>query len=142
MIFRQFLLTATSPSSQTVNVTTQVADNLEQFDWFTIDAALDGATGGVLDVYLQRYVPALDTWVDWVAFTQQAAGAGITRYTMDSRAASGEIVVVGSGSTPSLAADTMTCGHPGKKVRLVFSAGASTSAGAVQNVVLTGWKDT
>lgn len=140
MLQRQFLLTATSPAAASTVVTTQTAEKLEQFDWFTVDAKLQGATGGTLSVYLQRFCSVLNEWLDWLSFTQQAAAGALVRYSIDCRASAVAITTVGQGSSPALTAGVMACSHPGTKVRLVFVAGASTSAGAAQSVVLTGWK--
>jgi hypothetical protein len=95
-------------------------------------------------VYLQRWVAkagAAGEWWDWVRFTQLAAAAAAVRYSFDSRMAATTVTTVGAGTSVVLAAGTMACSHPGTKVRLFFNAGASTSAGAAQTVILTGWRD-
>jgi len=140
MSLKEYLLSDTSPAAPGTVVSSAVTGGLSQFDWFTLDALLTQATGGTLDVYLQRFVATLNEWRDWVHFTQLAAGSASFRYTLDSRMASTSIVAVGQGSSPAIAAGTIVCAHPGDKVRLAFTAGASTSAGAGQKVVLSGWR--
>lgn len=141
MAWKEFLLTDTSPDAAGNNDATAVTqDGLEKYDWFTIDATLTQATGGVLDVYVQRYVPDLAEWRDWIRFTQLAAGSTVFRYTLDSRAAATSFTTVGQGTGPVISAGVMTCSMPGPKVRLYFVAGASTSAGAAQKVLIQAWK--
>lgn len=141
MAWKEFLLQDTSPAAAGNNDSTAVSqDKLDIYDWFTVDALLTQATGGTLDVYLQRYVPKLAEWRDWVHFTQLAAGSTSFRYTFDSRMAATSITTVGAGTAPAISAGTVVNAHPGMKVRLYFVAGASTSAGAVQKVVIAAWK--
>lgn len=129
----------TSPGSASTAAGDQIA-GLENYDWFTIDASLVGATGGTLDVYLQRMVNG--TWVDWVHFPQLADGAAAVRYVIDSSASPSVAgaTVVGSGTTPALAANKMACVHPGSHVRALYVAGSGTSAGAVVTIDITGWQ--
>lgn len=143
MALKSFLLTDTSPAAAGTSASAVAAGSvsgLEEFDWFTVDALLLGATGGTLDVYLQRWVQKLQEWRDWVHFTQLAAAAAATRYTFDCNAMPTSITTVGQATTPVISAGVVTCGHPGTKLRLLFTAGASTSAGAIQKVELTGWR--
>lgn len=146
-MFKQYKLSGTSPSTATINAPTgQEATNLDEWDWFTVDAVLTGATGGTLDVCLQRWVPsagAAGEWWDWVRFAQLSAAAAAVRVTFDSRMAATSLTTTGghaTGAAPVLAASTMAPSHPGHKVRLFFSAGASTSAGAAQQVILTAFR--
>jgi hypothetical protein len=133
--------TATSPSGAST-----VAGPSIKSVWFgrahrlLIDATIVGATGGVLDVYLQRKV-ASDVWRDWVHFTQATAGAAAAHYQF---VVTGELTAItagngGTDSTPavSLAANTALNILPGEELRWVFVAGASTSAGALQTVRIT-----
>jgi hypothetical protein len=133
------LLSETSPSSNTTTAGTQEAIGLDRYDWFMLDATLTQATGGTLDVYVQRWCSKLAEWRDWIAFPQLAAGSTVFRYTVMTGSGT-SITVVGQGTSPTLAANTFIGGHPGSKVRMCFKAGASTSAGAVQKVCVTGWK--
>lgn len=139
-------LTATSPAAaSTVAGTATAAILLRNADRLVIDASLVGATGGTLDVYIQRRVAA-DTWRDWIHFPQLAAAAAAIRYTAtvtgDEATA---LVVVGQGTDAApgvaLAANTVVNCIPGDAIRFVFVAGASTSAGAAQSVLITPYTD-
>lgn len=135
MIFHVETIADTSPDSAST-AAGSVVRNLKRFEWFTIDAALVGATGGTLDVYLQRDVNG--TWVDWYHFPQLSAGGSAVRYIVDSNhAESSGPVTVGSGSSPALADSTLPCAHPGDMVRALYVAGASTSAGAAVAISIT-----
>lgn len=113
-----------------------------------VDAILTGATGGALDVYLQRRTGA-DDWTDWVHFPQVTAAQAATRYTFGcDGSGTTTIQAVGGGTTAApgvfLAANTYTNVMPGNRtedggaeVRFVFVAGASTSAGAPQKVTIS-----
>lgn len=134
-----FRIEDTSPAAAGTAVGSKVA-GLEKFDWFMVDAQLVGATGGTLDVYLQRKI-ADDLWADWLHFPQLAAGGAAVRYSAQS-GTDKDIVVVGGGTDaspgPALAANTFVGGCPGTAVRAVYVAGASTSAGAAVNIQITG----
>ena len=131
------VLSETSPATAGTVVADRIFGGLQQYSWFVIDAELTGATGGTLDVYLQRKAPGTGIWYDYLHFPQVAAGAGAAYYTVQPQAIQG-ITVVGKGTTPALAANTCTGGHPGAELRCVFVAGAGTSAGATQVIRITG----
>jgi hypothetical protein len=141
MIRKFFKITGTSPAAAGTAIVGVVLAGLERYDWFTIDAALVGATGGTLDVYLQRRV-AMDSadevtgavWADWLHFTQLASGAAAIKYSLQS-GADKTISAVAHGTdlaagTPVLSSGSFVGGHPGSAIRCVCVAGASTSAGA------------
>jgi hypothetical protein len=149
MSHQLYIISDTTPASASTAVSAVTAGGLDDFDWFTVDAQLVGATGGTLDVYLQRQV-ALDAevtggvWADWLHFPQLSSGAGAVKYSAIT-GSSTTITVVGnatdaSGATPALAANTFVGGHPGNKLRAVYVAGTSTSAGAAVKIYITGWK--
>lgn len=135
-------LSGTSPGAASTTVTTAVpcAAALNA-DRLVIDANLLGATGGTLDVYIQRKI-APDTWRDWIHFPQLAAAAPAIRYTatITGDEVTG-LVVVGQGTDAApgvaLAANTIVNCMPGGFLRLVFVAGVGTSAGAAQSVIIT-----
>lgn len=142
-----FELTATSPAAPGSGIGATVR-GLDLFDEFMIDARLTGATGGVLDVYLQRKV-ADDVWVDWLHFAQVSAAAAAASFSVatDGKTAvsAGQILAVAQGTdalpgTPALAAGAFVGGHPGQAVRLVFVAGSGTTLGAAQTVRITARK--
>ncbi len=133
-----FTLTTTSPAAAGTAIGS-VLPGLREYDWFMIDAKLTQATGGVLDVYLQRKL-VTDVWHDWLHFPQLAAGSTVFHYSMTAQSNTG-LTVVGAGTdatpAPALAANTMIGGHPGDIIRVVYVAGASTSAGASQSIWIT-----
>jgi hypothetical protein len=136
--FKTFEITATSPAEATTAAAATTVTGLDEFETFTVDAAITGGTGGTLDVYVQRKVGT--KWLDWIEFPQAADGATIAHYSVDSAAAQSSPTAVGVDAVPALAADTMTVQHPGREVRVVFVAGADTTAGASQTVWITGWR--
>lgn len=135
-------ITATSPAAAGTVVHTEVfkGSMLARAEGLVIDAKLTQATGGTLDVYLQRKLTT-NEWVDWVHFPQLAAGTAVKRYTCTITGNGASIVEVGGGSDASpgvaLAANTAVDVTPGDDVRIVFVAGASTSAGAAQTIKIT-----
>ena len=137
--------TATSPASPSTTATAAFV-GLEKFDSIRIDATLTGATGGTLDVYLQRLVSTgPNVWVDWVHFPQIPAAQAAKSYSLTTEVTATVPVVVGIGTDAApgvaLAANTSVGGHPGQQVRVVFVAGASTTAGATQTIYLVGQKN-
>jgi len=133
----------TSPAAASTVIGSSV-DGLDQFESIIILATLTGATGGVLDVYLQVRTKGVDSqaddWVDYAHFTQVGAGAGaITRLWSVSRTGQvTSIATVGRNATPALAANTILGGEFGSEMRAVYVAGASTSAGATQTIDIIG----
>ena len=138
---RIFAIADTSPASASTAAGTTIR-GLAAFDMFMIDAALVGATGGTLDVYLQRNIAQIaDTavWRDWLHFTQLASGAAAIKYSLScGRNAVNTIVTVGEGTSVVLASGSFVGGHPGDSVRALYVAGASTSAGAAVAITITG----
>lgn len=135
--YQELTVSVTSPDAAGSAAAATRFENLRRFQRFVIDAALIGATGGTLDIYLQRKVGA--TWVDWYKFPQLLAAASAVRTTLDCDAASQVAeTAVGTGSSPVLAASKLTCRHPGDEVRVWMVAGVSTSAGAAVSITLTG----
>lgn len=144
-MIKTFTISATSPAAASTVVGTP-AYGLADYEFFRIDAALVGATGGTLDVYLQRKIDT-DVWADWLHYTQLAAGGAAVKWTALAGNPSLSTVLtssfgIGSDSTPAvgLAANTFLGGHPGQAIRPVYVAGASTSAGAAVLIYLTCWK--
>lgn len=131
--------TVTSPAAASTVISTIWRGGManSQADALLIDAALLGATGGTLNVYLQRKIAA-DTWRDWISFPQLAAGAAAIKYTLFVNGNQPTMVVVGGGTdaaaTPVLAANSFVNTIPFGDIRVVFVAGASTSAGAAQTI--------
>ena len=146
-ISRVDVITGTSPASATSALVGAVMNGLQRYDWFTVDAIIIGGTGGTIDVTIQRKIgnlpngTAVDLWVDWLRFPQVAA-ATTTKFSVNV-ASTNDIYTVGmvatAAFTATLAADTSVGGHPGNSIRVVATAGAGTSAGAVQTVYVTMW---
>jgi hypothetical protein len=142
-------ITGTSPASASTAIVGGVVRNLEIYDWFSIDAALVGATGGTLNVYLQRQIANSDevsggVWADWLAFAQLSAGASAVKYSLQTGSSQNIYTVAhgtdASAGTPVLTAGSFCGGHPGTALRCVCVAGSSTSAGAAVTIYITGWR--
>jgi hypothetical protein len=139
-------ITGTSPAAAGQAAVGSAVAGLDQYDSFFITAALVGATGGTLDVYLQRRVKDDGTvWADWIHFPQLASGASAIKYNASSMPpAAATCTVIGTtandGTTgaPALAANTVVAGHPGDSVRCVCVAGASTTVGAAVTIYIKG----
>ena len=143
-----YTLSYTSPAA-TGTVAKDPVGGLGKFDFITIDATIQGATGDTLDIYLQRELgqPGSDIWADWYHYTQLAAAAAASSVTINSymaTAASYPVTIgIGTASAPgvALAVGSLVTPTPGERMRVVFVAGASTSAGAAQLFYVTGWED-
>lgn len=133
-------VTLTSPAAASTAVGgTIFAGSTLNADKLVIDATLIGGTGGTLDVYLQRKL-ATNSWADWVHFPQIAAGV-TKRYSLAITGEGTSIVEVGGGTDAApgvaLAANAAVNIIPGGDVRVVFVAGAGTSAGASNTIKIT-----
>lgn len=139
------LLSVASPAAPGTQILGSF-QGLTRFSVLTVDAILQGATGGTLDLYLQRLVdPVNGIWFDWARYTQLAAAVAAKSYTLslDPSAAAPTITNVGewnaaASGTPVLAAGAIVPCHPGDQLRLVAVAGAGTTAGSTQAVYVTG----
>jgi hypothetical protein len=102
-----------------------------------IFATLTGATGGTLNIYLQSSPDGGTTWSDYAAFAQLAAGAAATSvsFTLSKGQHQTTITTVGTGLSPALTTGQVLGGDWGDRLRLVFKANASTSAGAAQVIL-------
>jgi hypothetical protein len=132
-----FNLSSTSPASASTAVGATVT-GLGAFRSLDVFATLTGATGGVLDVYLQTSPDGGTTWVDYAHYVQIAAadGAANKRFLVTNGGQQTTVTTVGTGTTPALAANTVLGGDFGDRMRVVYVAGASTSAGAAQTILL------
>ncbi len=131
-------ITGNAPSTATTAVVGSEVSELEMFHDIDITATFGGNTGGNLDVYLQRYDSGLAAWVDWLHFPQKAGAASSNTQTVSASQPVNDIFVVGTGTTPALAADAFTGGHPGKKLRCLAVSGAGTSVGAAITISIRG----
>jgi ABC-type amino acid transport substrate-binding protein len=141
-----FDMSFTSPSSATTTVMYTTASNTSLFTTCSAYVAQTGATGGTLDIYIQTMLKQVNNptgyWVDVAHTAQMAAAAAKTAYTFPitrwSSTAPGITAGINTTSgTPTLTAATVTQGILGYKLRVVVVAGAGTSAGAVQTILLT-----
>lgn len=130
-------ISETSPATASTAASSRTISGLRNYDWFKVIAELQGATGGTLDVYIQGLLA--DTYYDWAHFAQIADGGAATIQVVEPQPVNGA-VTIGSGTSPALAANTFVGGYPADKVRLLFVAGAGTSAGAVQTVSIYGMR--
>jgi hypothetical protein len=134
-------ITATSPASASTVAATPIAYGLDELDSITIIGELVGATGGTLDVYLQTSYDGT-TYYDFAHFTQLADGGAAVKYAWHVSRVSERttITTLGSGTTPVLTAGVIMAGGWGNQMRVLFVAGAGTSAGAAQTVRILGNK--
>ena len=140
---RVFTISDTSPAAAGTAVSALSVSGLSLFPYLRVDADLIGATGGTLDIYLQRLIKP-NAWADWLHFAQLAAGASAIRYSAIACHALSTTITTsnrGTDAAPavSLAAATFVGGHPGDVVRAVYVAGGSTSAGAAITIDITGF---
>lgn len=126
-------------SSGAAGVASSQPIDLTEFSSLSVTAALVGATGGPLDVYLQTSFDGGTTWVDYAHYPQLAALSAAVKYafTTSMNAQNAAPVVVGNNTTPALAANTVVGGAWGDRFRLLMVAGASTTAGAAVSVTLS-----
>src|SRR5687768_12472025 len=133
-------LASTSPAAAGTSAAAS-ASGFGEADSLTVVATLAGATGGTLDVYLQTSYDGGTTYVDFCHFPQLAAAAAssIRIWHITRNLAQTTLTTVGSGTTPVLAANAIVGGCWGNHMRLLFVAGASTSAGAAQSVTIAAY---
>lgn len=136
-------MSGTSPAAASTAAGTSYALGLDACDSLTIIGALQGATGGTLDVYVQTSWDEGTTWYDFAHFTQLSAGAAAIKHAWHVSRASERttITTVGTGTSPALAVGTIMSGGWGNMMRLVFVAGVGTSVGAAQSVSVFGIKN-
>jgi|SRR5579885_1167592 len=133
------LVNAASPSASGTTAQPAVT-GLGGYRTATIYANIQGGTGGTLDIYIQISPDGGTTWIDYIHFAQLAAGASaVTKIIPISKLTptTTGITTVGTGTSPALAANTVVGGDFGDRMRVVFVAGAGTSAGATQTILMT-----
>ncbi len=130
--------TGTSPAaaSTAVAVIALPQNTLWKAEKVQVFATLTGATGGVLDIYIQCKM-ATNAWFDLVHFTQLAAAASKKWVFTLSGEANTVIECTGTDASPgvALAAGTIVNVIPTGELRVVYVAGAGTSLGAAQTIV-------
>jgi hypothetical protein len=139
-------LSGTSPAAPSTVVGATSATRIGMFSTCAVYVAARGATGGPLDIYIQTLFKQTNVspgmWVDVAHLPQQAAAGALTGYTFtltrwSSNAAAIFTPVNTVAGTPALAVNTIVPGILGYQLRVVFVAGASTSAGAAQTILVT-----
>lgn len=146
------IFTMQGTCSGTASTTTVLATQggLRRYGDIIVDATLQGAAGGTLDVTLQRKVGAIDIgpdeWRDWIHFPTITAGNAAIRFTVaPCRLGTGPTVAtvtVGGSNTASpaaavLAANVAVVGPPGDAVRLIATTGTGVTGGTQQTVYLS-----
>jgi hypothetical protein len=137
-----FTISSTTPATAVTEVSAPVY-GLDKFSEIKVVAALVGATGGTLDVYLQWTPDGGTTWFDYAHYPQLASAAAAVKYSASSSfGAATTPTVVGKGSlaTPAvaLAVNTFLGGPFGNGLRAVYVAGASTTVGAAVAITIFG----
>jgi hypothetical protein len=127
----------TTPAAASTVASASLAAGLGGFDSGVITAELVGATGGTLDVYIQWSNDGGTTWYDLVHFPQLAAAAPAVKYSAPLLRLGQQATptVIGKNTTPVLAANTIVAGEFGDRLRALYVAGASTSAGASVTII-------
>lgn len=135
------IITGTSPASASTAAVGSPLHGMEQFDSIQIAAEVQGGTGGTLDLYVQASWDGGTTWWDFAHLPQLAAGAAAIKYMINAPGmGSATMTVIGKGTTPAMAVNTVSggIGAWGKSIRVLAVAGASTSAGAAQTFTVHG----
>jgi hypothetical protein len=134
-----FNLSYTSPAAASTVAQTDVR-GLGAYHSLSIYSNLQGTTGGTLDVYLQYSPDGGTTFVDYAHFPQLAAGAAAaTRvWNVTKLAQQTTLTTVGTGTNPALAANSILGGDWGDRLRVLSVAGAGTTAGAGQTIIIVG----
>lgn len=146
-----FIFSETSPSAPGTAVSSQPVQNvtspypngvaapINDSDALDVFAELVGATGGTLDVYLQISPDGGLNWTETIHFAQLAAGAAAVKYQAPVSLFTNITVpvVVGKNLVPALATNVVVNGAYSDRCRLLFVAGAGTTAGAAIKVTVT-----
>lgn len=99
--------------------------------WVTLKT--QGATGGTIDIYLQTW-DGVD-WIDWAHLPTIAAGAAVSSTTFVPHIpAVPQFITTGRNLTPAMTAGNATGGPSSDRMRVLFVAGAGTTAGAMQTI--------
>lgn len=108
--------------------------SVADFDSMAVECAVQGGTGGTLDLYFQIMPYEGTVWTDYAHLAQLADAAAATRvrFTVARDGQALTITTVGTALTPALAANTVLGGDFGSRMRIVATAGVGTSAGTAQ----------
>ncbi len=132
--------TDTSPATASSANSSIIIGGLDSFDAMQIVTVFTGATGGDLDIYLQMADDRDSaTWFDYAHWTVTAGAAVSTKlYTVSRQKDRVTGITIGMGDSPALAAGTVLGGDFGAKMRVRWTAGVGTSAGAAQTIYFFG----
>jgi hypothetical protein len=133
----------TSPAAAGYAASASTATGVDQYKWVRAICIVTGGTGGTTDITIQSEVCS-DVWEDW-ARTPAVAATTTAKYAITPTGLLGVIPIGTSAEAIAaavvLAVNTCVGGHPGHTLRLIYTAGAGTSAGAAQTTYLMGWRD-
>ena len=133
----------TSPAAAGYAASARTATKVDDFKWVRAICIVTGGTGGTTDITIQSEI-CTDVWEDW-GRTPAVAAATTAKYAITPVGALGVVQTGTSAETIAaavvLAVNTCVGGHPGHTLRLIYTAGAGTSAGAAQTTYLMGWRD-
>jgi hypothetical protein len=126
-----------APGTAVVGTAVDLSALLEDIESLDVIATIVGATGGVLDLYLQCSSDGT-TWTDFAHFAQLTAGAAssVKTFSVSRFSQQSTITAVGQNLTPALAANTAIGGPVEMQIRCLAVAGASTTAGGAQSIKL------
>ena len=135
VVRRVVTVTGTSPASATTAVIGSAEGfSVADFDSMAVECAVQGGTGGTLNIYFQIMPYEGTVWTDYAHLAQLAGGAAATvvRFTVARDGQALTITTVGTDLTPALAANTVIGGDFGSRMRIVAKTGGGTSAGTAQ----------
>lgn len=140
---QQIRLAALSPAAPgtvtglvaTGDMTDEHSQHLGGYRSMRVEASLQGATGGTLDVFLEISVDHGVTWTEYIHWTQFAAAGAAKRFSSAHSRSQSQTTI--ADTSVALAANTARDGEWGHVFRLKYIAGAGTSAGAAQIVKIT-----
>ncbi len=129
----------TSPAAAGAATTTPQT-GFSKFFTYAFLGNLRGATGGTLDIVIEHSPDGVN-WYELGHFPQQAAAAAATAVFAVKSSGGGSITAVGKNlTTTTVLAVSVFIGAPYFDTwRVRYVAGASTSAGAAQSVVVQLW---
>lgn len=117
---------------------TLLAAGLLDYDRLAIISTLTGASGDTLDAYIQRSWDGT-TFYDYAHLPQMAANDPAETHAYCPSDTS-DIIKVGSGDSPVLAAGEAADGHWGERLRVHLVAGTNTLAGASATFNVFAWR--
>lgn len=136
-----FDLTTTTSSSASTTTVSSTVTGLSNQEALSIEATLQGLTGGVCDIYLQDSPDGGTTWYDYGHWTQLAAAAAVSTQMYDP-GINDRNTVIGKGTAGApgvaLAANSFRGGHPFDAARIVMVTGTGVTLGKSQIVKLIG----